>query len=61
MGITTYTQDIVTQVEATRIFKALALDADNLVPKLMSQTVKNIESTIEGDECIKKMNFVEGN
>ncbi|PHT33027.1 Pathogenesis-related protein STH-21 [Capsicum baccatum] len=60
MGITTYTQDIVTQVEATRIFKALALDADNLVPKLMSQTVKNIESTIEGDECIKKMNFVEG-
>ncbi|XP_055822042.1 pathogenesis-related protein STH-2-like [Solanum dulcamara] len=60
MGVTTYTQDIVGQVDATRVFKALVLDADNLVPKLMSQAVKNIE-TIEGhDGCIKKMNFVEG-
>lgn len=60
MGVTTYTQDIVGQVDASRVFKALVLDADNLFPKLMSQTVKNIE-TIEGhDGSIKKLNFVEG-
>ncbi|MCE3051234.1 Pathoproteinsis- protein STH-2 [Datura stramonium] len=61
MGVTTYTQDIITQVDPSRIFKALVLDADSLVPKLMSQVVKNIE-TLEDDDgrSIKKMNFVEG-
>ncbi|KAK4354870.1 hypothetical protein RND71_027064 [Anisodus tanguticus] len=59
MGVTTYTQDIATLVDPARVFRGLVLDADNLVPKLMSQVVRNIE-TVEGDGCIKKMNFVEG-
>lgn len=60
MGVTTYTQDIVAQVDANRIFKALVLDADNIIPKLMSQAVKNIETIEDHDGNIKKMNFVEG-
>ncbi|KAL3321621.1 hypothetical protein AABB24_039301 [Solanum stoloniferum] len=60
MGITKYTQDIVAQVDANRIFKALVLDADNIIPKLMSQAVKNIETIEDHDGSIKKMNFVEG-
>ncbi|XP_059286485.1 pathogenesis-related protein STH-2-like [Lycium ferocissimum] len=62
MGVTTFTQDIATLVDPARIFNALALDADNLLPKLMSQAIKNIETVAgdDGDGCIKKMNFVEG-
>ncbi|KAK4374194.1 hypothetical protein RND71_004871 [Anisodus tanguticus] len=59
MGVTTCTQDIATLVDPARVFKPLVLDADNLVPKLMSQAVKNFE-TVECDGWIKKMNFVEG-
>ncbi|XP_009594720.1 pathogenesis-related protein STH-2-like [Nicotiana tomentosiformis] len=62
MGITTYTQDIATLVAPDRVFKALVLDAENVVPKLMPKAVKNIE-IVEGDggaQSIKKMNFVEG-
>nr|XP_033516490.1 pathogenesis-related protein STH-2-like isoform X1 [Nicotiana tomentosiformis]XP_033516491.1 pathogenesis-related protein STH-2-like isoform X1 [Nicotiana tomentosiformis] len=62
MGVTTYTHEASTTVAPTRLFKALVLDADNLIPKLMPQVVKNIE-TVEGDGgvgSIKKMNFVEG-
>jgi len=44
-------------VSPTRLFKALVVDADNLIPKLMPN-VKNVET--EGDGSIKKMNFVEG-
>ncbi|XP_009621920.1 pathogenesis-related protein STH-2-like [Nicotiana tabacum] len=61
MGVTTYTHEASTTVAPTRLFKALVLDADNLIPKLMPQVVKNIE-TVEGDGgvgSIKKMNFVE--
>ncbi|XP_009591007.1 pathogenesis-related protein STH-2-like [Nicotiana tomentosiformis] len=62
MGVTTYTHEASTTVAPTRLFKALVLDADNLIPKLMPQVVKNIE-IVEGDGgvgSIKKMNFVEG-
>ncbi|CAN4120636.1 unnamed protein product [Withania somnifera] len=57
MGVNTYTHESTTPVAPTRLFKALVLDADNLVPKLMPD-VKSIET--EGDGTIKKMNFVEG-
>ncbi|KAJ8547179.1 hypothetical protein K7X08_010765 [Anisodus acutangulus] len=62
MGVNTYTHETTTPVAPTRLFKALVLDSDNLVPKLMPQVVKNIE-IVEGDGgagSIKKMNFVEG-
>ncbi|XP_060181034.1 pathogenesis-related protein STH-2-like [Lycium barbarum] len=61
MGVKTYTHDVSTTVAPTRLFKALVVDADNIIPKLMPH-VKNIE-TLEGDGgagSIKKMNFVEG-
>lgn len=58
MGVTSYTHETTTPVAPTRLFKALVVDSDNLIPKLMPQ-VKNIEA--EGDGSIKKMNFVEGN
>jgi hypothetical protein len=61
MGVNTYTDDVSTTVAPTRLFKALVIDADNLIPKLMPD-VKNIE-IVEGDGgagSIKKMNFVEG-
>ncbi|XP_049344536.1 pathogenesis-related protein STH-2-like isoform X5 [Solanum verrucosum] len=62
MGVNTYTYESTTTISPTRLFKALVLDFDNLVPKLLSQHVKNNE-TIEGDGgvgSIKQMNFVEG-
>ncbi|XP_006340891.1 pathogenesis-related protein STH-2-like [Solanum tuberosum] len=62
MGVNTYTCESTTTISPTRLFKALVLDFDNLVPKLLSQHVKNNE-TIEGDGgvgSIKQMNFVEG-
>ncbi|XP_016505159.1 pathogenesis-related protein STH-2 [Nicotiana tabacum] len=62
MGVTTYTHEVTTSVAPTRLFKAIVLDSENLVPKLMPKVVKNIE-IIEGDGgagSIKKMNFVEG-
>ncbi|MCD9639794.1 Pathoproteinsis- protein STH-2 [Datura stramonium] len=62
MGVQTYTHESATTIPPTRLFKALVLDFDNLVPKLMSHEVKNIE-TVEGDGgvgSIKQMNFVEG-
>jgi len=58
MGVTTYTHEATSTVSPTRLFKALVVDADNLIPKLMPN-VKNVET--EGDGSIKKMNFVEGN
>ncbi|KAH0640504.1 pathogenesis-related protein STH-21 [Solanum tuberosum] len=57
MGVTSYTLETTTPVAPTRLFKALVVDSDNLIPKLMPQ-VKNIEA--EGDGSIKKMTFVEG-
>ncbi|XP_055813788.1 pathogenesis-related protein STH-2-like [Solanum dulcamara] len=62
MGVNTYTHESTTTIAPTRFFKALVLDFDSLVPKLLSQHVKNIE-TVEGDGgagSIKLMNFVEG-
>ncbi|MCD9639795.1 Pathoproteinsis- protein STH-2 [Datura stramonium] len=61
MGVTTYTHEVSTTVSPTRLFKALIVDSDNLVPKLLPY-VKNLE-TLEGDGgagSITKMNFVEG-
>ncbi|XP_055813787.1 pathogenesis-related protein STH-2-like [Solanum dulcamara] len=62
MGVNTYTHESTTTIAPTRLFKALVLDFDSLIPKLLSHDVKNIE-TVEGDGgagSIKQMNFVEG-
>ncbi|GMP76443.1 hypothetical protein CsSME_00033114 [Camellia sinensis var. sinensis] len=62
MGVVTFTEDIDSPVLAPRLFKALILDADNLIPKIVPQAIRSIE-TIQGDGgpgSIKQMNFAEG-
>ncbi|KAL2530615.1 Major allergen Pru ar 1 [Forsythia ovata] len=62
MGAITVTEEFSSSVPASRLFKALILDADNLIPKIAPQAIKNVE-IIEGDGgpgTIKQMNFAEG-
>ncbi|KAL6990029.1 hypothetical protein U1Q18_052597 [Sarracenia purpurea var. burkii] len=62
MGAVTITEEITSPIPAQRLFKALILDADVIIPKIAPQAIKNIE-TIEGDGgpgTIKQMNFAEG-
>lgn len=62
MGVVTFTEDIASPVPAARLFNAMIVDADNLLPKIVPQAIKNVER-IEGDGgpgTIKQMNFTEG-
>ena len=62
MGSSTFTEELSSPVPAGKLFKALVLDLDNLLPKIMPQALNSVE-TIEGDGgpgTIKKMNFTEG-
>lgn len=62
MAVVTFTEDIASPVPATRLFKAMIVDADNLLPKIVPQAIKSVER-IEGDGgpgTIKQMNFTEG-
>lgn len=62
MGVVTFTEEFTSPVPAKTLFTALILDSDNLIPKLLPQAIKSIE-TIEGDGgpgSIKKMTFAEG-
>ncbi|KAI8004216.1 Major allergen Pru av 1 [Camellia lanceoleosa] len=59
MGVVTFTEDIASPVPAPRLFKALILDVDNLIPKVVPQAIKSIE-TNQGDGgpgSINQMNF----
>ncbi|CAN6558741.1 unnamed protein product [Malus baccata var. baccata] len=54
-------QEFTSPVAADRLFKALIIDSDNLIPKLMAQVIKSIE-IIHGDGgvgSIKQINFAE--
>lgn len=58
----TFTEEFTSPISATRLFKALILDADNLLPKIVPEAIKSIE-IIEGNGgpgTIKKMNFGDG-
>ncbi|KAK6930228.1 Bet v I/Major latex protein [Dillenia turbinata] len=62
MSAVTYSDEITSPVAASRVFKALILDADNLLPKLLPQAIASIE-TVEGDGgvgSVKQINFAEG-
>ena len=62
MGVITYSQEIPCTVAPARMFKALVLDSQNLLPKIIPQGIKSIEF-IEGDGgvgSIKQTNFQEG-
>ncbi|KAF2313850.1 hypothetical protein GH714_018310 [Hevea brasiliensis] len=62
MAVVTFTDEFTSSVPSKKLFTALILDADNLIPKLMPQAFKSIE-TIQGNGgpgSIKKMTFAEG-
>ena len=61
-GLTRITQRFKTGVTPDRMFKALILDSDNLIPKAAPQAVKSIEtiSGIGGPGSIKKVHLGEG-
>lgn len=62
MGVLTLTDEFTSPVPAGIMFKALILDADDLIPKLMPQAIKSVE-TVEGNGgpgTIKKITLSEG-
>ncbi|KAL6188533.1 hypothetical protein ACLB2K_039925 [Fragaria x ananassa] len=58
MGVTTYTDEYTSPIPPCRLFKALVLDADILVPKLMPDALKSID-TIQGGQIISVRNRVD--
>lgn len=62
MGVYTDTAEHPSPISPSRLFKALVVEAPNLIPKLLPHAVKSIE-LIQGDGgagSIKQLNFVEG-
>ncbi|KAF7850363.1 hypothetical protein BT93_L5580 [Corymbia citriodora subsp. variegata] len=62
MAVTCFTQEFATPVTPSRMFKALILDSDNLIPKIAPQGIKSIDF-VEGDGgvgSIKQTNFADG-
>lgn len=62
MGVVTFIEEFASPVAAGKLFKALVLDNNKLIPQLIPQAVKSVE-TIEGDGSpgsIKKMTLVQG-
>ncbi|BBG93136.1 MLP-like protein 423 [Prunus dulcis] len=62
MGVFTYTDESTSVIPPPRLFKALVLEADTLIPKIAPQSVKSAE-IVEGDGgvgTIKKISFGEG-
>jgi len=58
----TYDMEIPSSIPAPRMFKAFILDGDNLIPKVLPQAIKSVE-TLEGDGgvgTIKITTFGEG-
>lgn len=43
MGVKTYAQDYETPVDPGRMFQALVIDADSIIPQLLPDSVKKIE------------------
>lgn len=62
MGVITYEMEVTSSIPPAKMFKASVLDADNLIPKILPQAIKNVE-IIQGDGgpgTIKKIYFGEG-
>ncbi|XP_042054603.1 major allergen Pru ar 1-like [Salvia splendens] len=58
----TYDIEIPSSVPAAKMFKAMVLDADTLIPKIMPQAIKSVE-ILEGDGgvgTVKIIHFGEG-
>ncbi|TKY72552.1 Major allergen Pru ar 1 [Spatholobus suberectus] len=48
MEVLTFTEEFTSTVQPGRMFKALILDAPNLIPKLMPEAIKNVQ-LVEGN------------
>ncbi|KAH7842225.1 hypothetical protein Vadar_002864 [Vaccinium darrowii] len=48
MGAITYDMEVSSKIPPSRMFKAFVLDADTLIPKILPQAIKSVE-TLEGD------------
>ncbi|KAI3469847.1 hypothetical protein Pfo_026510 [Paulownia fortunei] len=62
MGAITYDMEIPSSIPAAKMFKAVVLDADTLIPKIMPQAIKNVK-ILEGDGgvgTVKIIHFGEG-
>ncbi|KAH6783127.1 hypothetical protein C2S52_008086 [Perilla frutescens var. hirtella] len=62
MGAITYDIEIPSSIPAAKMFKAMVLDANTLIPKIMPQVIKTIE-ILEGDGgvgTVKVIHFGEG-
>ncbi|KAI3469846.1 hypothetical protein Pfo_026509 [Paulownia fortunei] len=62
MGAITYDMEIPSSIPAAKMFKAVVLDADTLIPKIMPQAIKNVQ-ILEGDGgvgTVKIIHFGEG-
>lgn len=62
MGVITYESEDASPVPAAKLFKALVLEADHLLPKIIPDVVKSIE-VLEGNGgpgTVKKLAYVEG-
>lgn len=62
MGMLTYESENTSVIAPARLFKSLILDADNLIPKVLPQAIKDtkIISGNGGPGTIKKIHFIEG-
>jgi len=62
MGATSITQELTCPIAAARMFKALIIEANALIPKLLPQFIKSVE-LVQGDGgagSIEQVNFTEG-
>ncbi|XP_022749048.1 major allergen Pru ar 1-like [Durio zibethinus] len=61
MGITSFTQEFTCPIDAARMFKALIIESNTLIPKLLPQFIKSVD-VIHGDGgagSIEQVNFTE--
>ncbi|GMP76444.1 hypothetical protein CsSME_00033115 [Camellia sinensis var. sinensis] len=61
MGVTCFSQEFTCPVAPARMFKALILESNNLIPKLLPQFIESVE-VIEGDGgpgSIEQVNFTQ--
>lgn len=62
MGVITYDVETPSSISAEKLYKAVVLDADNLIPKIMPQAIQKVEIK-EGDGgvgTVKVIHFGEG-
>ncbi|WP_436645192.1 pathogenesis-related BetVI family protein, partial [Latilactobacillus sakei] len=62
MGVFTYEDEITSTLPPVRVFKGFLLNADEIIPKVAPQAVKQIE-VLEGDGgpgTVKKITFGDG-